>query len=379
MVFISPMTEAVWIVFPLFSALSLYKGWEKKHPVSRVFKWVIYLGIVAVLGMGIIVFNYIWLPIFVTGFMLLSLFFLYRKYITLNLPFIGALTGALIYLFSYGHLIVNTVVLPFKNEKGLTILSYNLYSKSSKQKRDFLSVIIKKYHPDIICLQEVNAGDHSLFKEAFQKDYPFQLYPDERGNRYQGGIVLSKKPFVTAKNIVIYNRYKDSDLSMNFVRIKISEKKILSLYNLHLISNGFALRTSFSTRRLLNGVVEQERINYIKRLDEAKNTVAKIDFSDDRIVLTGDFNDIMNSRVLSYFEKYFQNAWYQAGIRQHVTFGYRYIGKVYGVLGIPEHYAFNLVGIDHVFVSEGIEVVKYKVLDDTYSDHSPILAQIIIK
>jgi endonuclease/exonuclease/phosphatase family metal-dependent hydrolase len=324
--------------------------------------------------------NFGWLPWVVLSSAAASIFFLFRRKLAVTLSIAGLLVTSGLYLSAYFHLITNSLPVSDSGKDRVKIISYNFYSRDSKFKRDKLSEIIKKYNPDIICLQEINSGDKAAFRNAFISNYPYQIYPEVKGNSYQGGIILSKLPFVTARNISISNRFKDSYLSMNFAKIKVDSAKYFALYNLHLISNGFAIRNSFSSRKVRNGVVDQERINYIKRLDEAKNTVARIDFSDKRIVLVGDFNDVLNSKVLRYFERNFKNAWYLAGREHHLTYGFRYVTEIYNLLGLPGDDVFNLVGIDHTFVSENVNVLKYYVLkEEKYSDHSPVYTEIIIE
>lgn len=370
-VFYSPLEEIIWLFYPFFASVSIYINLTKNN--NNVLKLLYYI-FSALLGAGLILFfNFKIIPIVVLLTTLILVSLLYKRKIRLNISLILMIFGTVLYFSQYGSIYLNWFrIIP---QSKIKLITYNLSDRRPEIRLKALKDICRQTHPDIICLQEVIASDRPVFEKEFIKIFPYQHYPSRISDTYQGGIILSRIPFDKKFNTRISNRYATSSMAMNFVRLALDSTQTLALYNIHLISNGFGLRNAYAKKYSLNKIVELERINYIKRSDEARNVLENIDFSESKIIVAGDFNDIIGSKVLRYFSHKLDNSWERAGTGHYVTFGYRYIASLFQMFGLSGALGFDFVGIDHAFVSEDIEVCSIEVLNLRSSDHRPVLFQ----
>jgi len=284
LVWFSPFTEFVWVFYPLFASSTFYHS-LKIHSKSRKIYNRIVVFLIVVFGFIIVVVGHFTiLPWFVLFSTVASIVLLYKKLIRFNISLLLMVITSILY-FSQYYPIYGNIIPGFSNANSIKIMSYNFPRDISGDRTAEIEIIIDEYQPDIVCLQEISSSDKSYFQKNLIEDYPYQLYPEQSGHRYQAGIILSRFAFTRADNIRVFNRYKDSSLSMNYVVVKLDSIRSFSLYNVHLISNGMSLRNAFKADGGISNIVEEERINYIKRLDEAKNVIANINFNDKNIIL----------------------------------------------------------------------------------------------
>lgn len=369
-VFYSPLEEIIWLFYPFFASVTIFINLTNNNKIIKL----LYYFFSVLLGAGLILFfNFKIIPIAVLFTALILLLLLYKRKIRLNISLILMIIGTVLYFSQYGSIYLNWFkIVP---QSKIKLVTYNLSDRRPEIRLKALKDIFRQTHPDIICLQEVIASDRPVFEKEFKKNFPYQHYPSRISDTYQGGIILSRIPFDKKVNTRISNRYATSSMAMNFVRLDLDSAQTLALYNIHLISNGFGLRNAYAKKYSLNRIVELERINYIKRSDEARNVIENIDFSESKIIVVGDFNDINGSKVLRYFSRRLDNSWKRAGTGHYVTFGYRYISSLFQMFGLTKDFGFDFVGIDHAFVSKDIEVCSIEVLNLRSSDHRAVLFQ----
>lgn len=372
LIFFAPFQDFVWLGFPLFAFVTLSSGYIKKY--SRLGEVLIKIFSLIIGIIFIVLSNFKFLPLIVLGIFGTIIFLLIKKKLKLNLSLILMGLSSILYLYLYSNIYINWLKVP--GNPDISILSFNLYTEEKGKRLDIILDLINDVDPDVFCIQEIQEDDRKLFTNVLSSVYPYQHYPSDKNSRYQGGIVLSKIPFSYAEEKRIFNRYKKSSMVMNFVRLKVDSLNQLALYNIHLVSNGFGIRSAVKKKIKLNQIVEYERNNYIQRFDEARNVLANIDYSDENIIIIGDYNDIIGSKVLDFFDQHFENAWRKAGKAHHSTFGHDLIDYLFDIFGIPNNNSFNFIGIDHAYVSRKINVISFSTLDFKYSDHSPILVEI---
>ena len=372
LVFFAPFQDFVWLGFPLFALITLSSGYINRF--SRLGEVLVKLFSLIIGIIFIVLSNFKFLPIIVLGTFGTVIFLLIKQKIRLNLSLILMGVTSLLYLYIYSNIYINWFKIP--GTPDISILSYNLYTEEKEKRLDIILDLINECDPDVFCIQEIQEDDRKLFTDVLSSVYPYQHYPSDRNTKYQGGIVLSKIPFSYSEEKRIFNRYKKSSMVMNFVRLKVDSLNQLALYNIHLVSNGFGIRNALKKKIKLNQIVEYERNNYIQRFDEARNVLANIDYSDENIIIIGDYNDIFGSKVLKFFDQHFENAWRIGGRSHHSTFGHDLFEYIFNIVGIPKNNSFNFIGIDHAYVSKKIKVVSFSTIDFKYSDHSPILVKI---
>ena len=239
--------------------------------------------------------------------------------------------------------------LPFvKNEHNLTHMQFNLNFRN----KEMTSVVeyIKKHPMDIITLQEVtpehkeilqelkfdgnklHLTTHYPFVEHKKGAYPYQLYCDFRG--VGGGAILSKYPINPEKFVCVEGQ------GLLWAEVKMPYKKI-NVASIH-------LHWPFPYQ-------QQEQIEFLKPVLE---NIPK------PTLIAGDFNAVAWSNAVEKIANA-SNTKVANGLRWSIE-----LKKQLPLL------PFMKLSIDHLLVSEELEVHRMKVEKDLGSDHLPVVSEI---
>ena len=297
------------------------------------------------------------LNLFVPIVCLVNLLFFVYWLLRMQWPF-------LLFLFSFGIQFKQWSLLyqlPHKekeSEEGLKIMSFNvrLFNLYGWIKEDDIPGKIEDFiqseQPDIICFQEFAKSESPAFKE-----YPYQHFQYQQQNGSRGLHILSKIPLIQSGFIPFENTTNDGIYSN-----VVWKGDTLRIYNLHLESLKINTRdsvTPFSGKRFVKKIksifaIQQQQASTFNNF-ASKSTYPAIICS-----------DINNNAFSKTYRTLAANR----------NDAYTLFGK--GIGGTYSFWFFPL-RIDYIFTDMKLEVLSFKTLDVSLSDHKPITATVKMK
>lgn len=252
---------------------------------------------------------------------------------------------------------------------GIKLMTYNvrqLYNDKGGSSADSIACLIDSIDPDILCLQEYNptvAATSERFMELF--------------DRYK--VAEFRLPEGTPKTQLILSRYRVlrsgvalAPRSSVWADLLIGGDTV-RLFNNHLRSTAItASDDRFITNKLfLSDTAREEKVrsivrrfgaNSVLRAKQADTIALAMAAVKGRRIVCGDFNDTPISYVYRTMARGLKDAFSVCGRGYSSTFRGFY----------------NLLRIDYVLNSEGLEALSYDVIDVDYSDHRPVLVRLMI-
>ncbi len=237
----------------------------------------------------------------------------------------------------------------------------NIKDKSktvSDVKKSFVE-LVKIQNPDVLCLQESGKWPKNRASE-FSKMTGLKYYSF---NAITGNSYFSKFPI---SNV---NSFKDKEISKfaDIKKINIDNDRSFYLVNCHFNSFGISpeeIEYINDTKNIVKDseVYGKSLINKLKngfkrRTESTESLIENLPDDDIPLVICGDFNDT----PLSYTYNCIENA----GLNDAFITSSRGIGKTY-CGSLP------LLRIDYFWYNDYIEVVDYKRIKQTASDHYPL-------
>ncbi|MDD2584523.1 MAG: endonuclease/exonuclease/phosphatase family protein [Bacteroidales bacterium] len=259
-----------------------------------------------------------------------------------------------------------------KEEEGiaLKICTYNvgLFAQGEGQSRTASFEGIKKFileeNPAIVCMQEFQISNASLIAKEFP-EYPYQYYHLFNGTRRKfGNLTLSKLPIINSGKIT----FKRSTNLCIYTDIEHYGKTI-RVYNTHLESH------SISFTALIQKIRENEKIreeiyqvhdkvaSTFKRRALQVDTIARhMHQSPIPAIICGDFNDT----PMSYTYR---------NLISGKKDSFRHSGK-----GFSATYSllWPLLRLDYIFYPAPFWSLTHNSPKIDYSDHYPVISQLII-
>lgn len=248
-----------------------------------------------------------------------------------------------------------------------TIMSYNIYGlKNIKTTADklkeqniakFIS-FLRKYDPDILCVQEDNFYADGIINNT-------GLYPYFHYEPSHATAIYTKYPILD-KGFIDFGTVTNSCVWADV----LVEGKKMRIYSMHLASN----RVSSDVEKITDDTKEKntERISIVKRIFtnyrvnsiyRAKQSEAIVEHISDvkyPILIAGDMNDTPFCHAYESLSEKFKDSFIERGN----GIGSTYIGALPGLR------------IDYVFGSKSsIEFCFHRVLSSTFSDHNPVFVK----
>lgn len=241
--------------------------------------------------------------------------------------------------------------------KKLSILQWNIwYLEDIKNVAQFLN----KNKADVICLQELTInfdkqhnihtpnfiaeklGYHVFFQEITFDDKEIKL----------ANAVFSKYPIIDTRTVWINEaqgsgNYDDENRAYVEATLDIDGEE-LTIGTVHM---SYTHKFEPSERKIA----------------ETKKLVEAVRSKTDRFILTGDFNAVPESQVISHIEQVLTNCGPEYTENTWTTKPFSYNGFEADTLDWR---------LDHVFATHDIKVAKAQVLSTKYSDHLPLLVEI---
>lgn len=246
------------------------------------------------------------------------------------------------------------------------VLTYNVrgfYDDQGRSSADGIGSLLSQLEPDIICLQEYNAGLAGR-SEAFAKLLESYSHIGSAGTPDGGPLlIMSKFPILRSDTIA-------SPRSSMWADVRIGDETV-RIFNNHLQTTEIrAYDDEFITQRLyltdstrwtkLRSIVHRHRKNCVLRAAQVDTIAPVIADTRTRYIICGDFNDTPISYVYRTMAHGATDAFSACG----VDYSHTYRGF------------FNTLRIDYVLSSDGLETRSYEVPDASYSDHLPVVVRL---
>lgn len=242
----------------------------------------------------------------------------------------------------------------------LSVLQWNIWHL---EKVENIISVLKKYQPDIICLQEVvNNAERNNYKNVAQSiadEIGYELhfaiaYTDSETKSELGNAILTKS---VQKNKTVFFIKNDSTGSSSYA----GEPRICMTNDIDThIGKSITIATTHASyeHAFEDNSSKKAQVNrLIKFVDECENP----------LILTGDLNLPPNSDSIQRLSAVLRNAGPAISEKTWTT-------KPFSHNGFEET---NLNWrLDYIFVSKDIKVISSQIINIEYSDHLPILAEL---
>lgn len=261
---------------------------------------------------------------------------------------------------------------PDKNEKTLTLLTYNVYAltvdREAKVKTSPVLSYIIQSGADIVCLQEAGSA-MSLFPG--QLDSLMRIYPYKTNYGQSELTMLSKYPIRNFRNSNESKNDKDEFRLTGFAEVDYEGLNIL-IANVHLTSFCLSdserkvLKNVAAAKEYSSGVLSKLKEGFEVRGKLARHLKSRLSETGMRnIIVCGDFNDVPGSytyRTLSGDD--FKDAYAESGFGPMVTYN-------------AHHMYFHL---DHIlYRGDNIRALSCERGGLRNSDHFPVIAKFAVK
>jgi endonuclease/exonuclease/phosphatase family metal-dependent hydrolase len=268
----------------------------------------------------------------------------------------------------------------------IKVMSYNILLEGARKDRYRIVDSIRKENPDIVCCIEFNLEtDRELFDRELGSLYPYAIESDRTKGMKSGGIIYSKYPMIRKNLTEGKTRKNDTDNGSNtvFAEIDIDGRRV-NVVNYHLKTVGhyieyIADKKPFGIREKILWAAKYEVKNDSIKYAEAQSLVRTVSAFSGPTILCGDLNDTPNSRAFLTIRKNFRNTFSEKGYGIGATFGEARIREKLAWIPFASFLARDVIRIDHIFISPGLETVSSYVPGGTGgSDHKPVVSVIAL-
>lgn len=247
--------------------------------------------------------------------------------------------------------------------ESIRIASYNvrvfnryqhkaLFEETPKFMREF----VDQYKPEILLIQEYYKRDGIDLEEK----YPYNYIIYSNKHRRFGHAIFSNYPILASGNLD-FKKTSNNGIWADF----LIGQDTLRTYNVHLQSYGVSASIDYLqdtdkeeiTKKLSDTFVEQE--DQVKEIRAHMKQSTKTPY----YILTGDANNTPFSYTYKHLRGDMKDAFLEKGSGLGTTFSFD---------GYP-------LRIDYIFTSQAIDVEYFEVGKETFSDHKPLIAEILLK
>lgn len=243
---------------------------------------------------------------------------------------------------------INCIGIDDGSECTIRVMTYNVngwgnWQNGWKNKQELLEWI-KAQEVDVLSIQEFMTWEAPDFEDSLCKYFPYSNNVEIRSSSVEP-LTFSKYPIVHSERInehinSVYIVVEDDTINVISCYMpsnNISKAKRITDYY-HLIDNGYSER--------------KKQVDLLSRFAKNRNAI-----------VLGDLNDVSGSYSLRTLENLgFKDAWW-------------YGGNGFGLTYSKFPICFRL---DHVLYSKGLEVQSVSVPHVDYSDHFPLVIEIVI-
>lgn len=242
-----------------------------------------------------------------------------------------------------------------QNSNSLSILSYNvrlfnLHKNGENNSQEIITKLISDEQPDVICFQEYFRN-----RTVEIEGYPYKYIHFKNDKVYFGHAILSKYPLI---NVGAFDFPETLNNTLYVDVVKGSDT--LRLYNVHLKSLHVLPTVDYLQHENKSKLFKRLGDGFQKQQEQAEEILAHKMTSPYPVVVAGDFNNTAFSYVYRKMNENMKDAYVSHGKGLGTTFKF-------------DSYPMR---IDYIFTSETVDVLDFKTLEETFSDHYPIKATI---
>ena len=261
---------------------------------------------------------------------------------------------------------------------SLRVITYNcmlfdLYNwRENVGSRNKIFTMLSKENPDILCLQEFYTSENPsgfdnlhVLSRLLKFPYHSKHYTTTlRQTDHWGIITFSKFPIVNSGVLVFQTKTNNACIFSDVV----IDRDTVRVYNIHLQSIQFGKEDykyvsdvikNKNNQDLQHGksILRRLKKGFTKRATQSEMISKHIEGCRYKIILCGDFNDTPTSYAYHKVRGNLMDAFFEKGRGLETT----YNGD------------FPAFRIDNIFHSHGIKTNSYKKIDNSLTDHSPVL------
>lgn len=268
---------------------------------------------------------------------------------------------------------------PTYDRSALKVMTYNIrmfYGDNGKSTADSLAAFVKRYDPDILCMEEFHrvAASGERFDSLVGPDYRRVFYSRENeGSQGYCLSIYSKFRVLNSGRIDCINSVDTTRTAAIWADLRIENDTVRVFCN-HLRSthiksddgeylmNGRFL-TDTARHEKLRSILSRLRYNSISRSLQVDTIARFIAATPHAKIVCGDFNDTPLSYTYRRMSQGLQDAFREKGS----GFSHTYRGF------------YNTFRIDYILASEEFEFLSYEVPEAEFSDHHPVFVRLKCK
>ena len=270
-----------------------------------------------------------------------------------------------------------------KHPSNIRVLTWNvehfdiLEHKTHPERKQQMINIINQYQPDVVCFQEMVAGDrpgaiNNLQNFQTALGLPFYHYSFNKKDDFDAdhhfGIIIMSKLQILSKHTI---SFEPNNYNSNFQYVDIlKDADTFRLVNFHLQS----LKLSDDSRQYIENptlkaeadlqksrsVISKLRVGFLKRQTQSNHIKLSLNQSPYPLIVCGDFNDVPNSYAYHTIGEGLQNAFAVKGTG---------IGRTFYSIS-------PTLRIDNIFTDKRFTIEQYVRVKKKLSDHFPVIADL---
>lgn len=230
---------------------------------------------------------------------------------------------------------------------------------------DMIARFVFQEKPQVVCFQEFYIGDTAKIRREFY-NYPYiyhHFFNLSNGNKF-GNLTISKFPIYYGGSIT----FKGSTNLCIYTDIDVSGKTI-RVYNTHLESHSISFTALIKKMSHSNNysddildVRDRLAIAFVKRSSQVDSIAIHASNSEFPAIICGDFNDTPMSYTYHILSKNKKDSFKESGR---------------GFSGTYSH-LWPLLRIDYILYPKFFGSVSHQTKRVSYSDHYPVISEVII-
>lgn len=247
-----------------------------------------------------------------------------------------------------------------QNNHFIRVASYNVHNMQAEyglSSLDRVADFVNEEQIEILCLQEVPSEYNSTILLNAFKLMPYILISEDEVESDSRLVILSKYPLKSPRTLSHmfrphYALFGDVDY----------EGKNVKIINCHLQTTNW--NQSNNSQNSINvDIISRTSDNFLKREIQTNTIKSMLNKISDPMILAGDFNDSPLSYTYGTLVSGLEDSFLKAGNGYGAT--YRYLGGVYR--------------IDYIFFDKNyFKASNYRTINVNYSDHLPVLVDLMI-
>ena len=243
----------------------------------------------------------------------------------------------------------------------LRVMSFNIQGTGKEfdeKKASEIVDLIKRYRPDVLFVSELNDRNLIVIGSLVSTSLPYSVFTKGHAHCFYSKYKLEGWEKLEREDMEHLGVYT-CNLSLGGDNIR--------LYGCHFASNNYTSKKQYVTpdsiknRKQLKTYLSDIKRAYLFRTKEAVVLKSELEKAEIPVILMGDLNDVGGSATVRILgDAGLSAAWWKGG------FGYG------ATIHSPLPYR-----IDHIMFSDGLKLLKIKVIDsEDLSDHDALYAEI---